>query len=315
MIIIFLKSGENLRGNTKYKQLLKFAICDLPTTKNPNIKSKMSVKTGMNSLLVFLFGVILPTNFLNVYCPKMLKIVLIILTFVFIVIPFRTHAQVILSGTVYDSTKYYGVSGVYVRSTGGSSAFTDSVGNYHISVKETDSVYFTYHNKPTIKFAVQSIANYNEFDISLRVRVNEKYKPLKEIVIFSDYRHDSAENRTSYSKIFDYERPGLKTTSSPGTPPGLDINELINFFHFRKNKQQLAFQRRLIQEEQDRYVNYRFNNLFVKKITGLSGDTLQQYKTEYRPTYAFTVLSNDVDFYEYIFRTAQAFKKEKGIGD
>src|SRR6476646_4465510 len=89
--------------------------------------------------------------------------------------------QILLSGTGYDSTKYYGVSGVYVRSTGGAGSFTDSVGNYHLNVNENDSVYFTYHSKPTLKFPVKSIANYNEFDISLRVRLNEKYKPLREI--------------------------------------------------------------------------------------------------------------------------------------
>jgi hypothetical protein len=276
---------------------------------NDSVNSKMSVKTYSFIHAVFPFSVILRTNFLTVHSPGILKIAVFISISALALFPGKTKAQVILSGTVYDSTKYYSVSGVYVRSTGGTTAFTDSAGNYHISVQESDSVYFTYHNKPTMKFPVQSIGNYNEFDISLRVRVNEKYKPLKEIIIFSNYKHDSTENRLSYAKFFDYEKPGLKTASSPGTPPGLDINELINIFHFRKNKQQLAFKKRLIQEEQDRYVNYRFNNAFVKKITGLSGDTLQQYRSEYRPTYAFTIMSNAVDFYEYIFHTDEAFKK------
>ncbi|MEP6617438.1 MAG: hypothetical protein ABJA57_12700 [Ginsengibacter sp.] len=224
-----------------------------------------------------------------------------------------SQAQVMVSGTVYDSTKYYGVSGVYVKSTGGTGSFTDSAGNYHINVNESDSLFFSYHNKPTIKFPVRLIANYNEFDISLRVRLNEKYKPLKEIIIFSNYRQDSVENRLAYSKIFDYQRPGLRSSSTPGTPPGLDIDELINIFRFRKNKQQLAFQKRLREEEQDRYINYRFNNSFVKKVTGLTGDTLQQYRTEYRPTYAFASMSSDVEFYEFVLHTSEMFKKEKRI--
>ena len=226
---------------------------------------------------------------------------------------FKLKAQVLLSGTVYDSTKYYGVSGVYVKSTGGTGCFTDSAGTYHINVRETDSVSFFYRNKPTVKFPVKTIANYNEFDISLRIGLHEKYKPLKEIVIFSNYKQDSADNRLEYAKYFNYQKPGLRSTSSPGTPPGLDIDELINIFHFRKNKQQLAFQKRLMEDEQDRYINYRFNNVFLKKVTGLTGDTLKQYKLEYRPTYAFTVMSSEVDFYEYIFHTSLAFKKERGI--
>jgi hypothetical protein len=237
-----------------------------------------------------------------------LKVAVLVLTF--FLLSNKVAAQIILSGTVYDSTKYYGVSGVYVKSTGGTGCFTDSVGIYHISVMEIDSVSFFYRNKPTIKFPVKSIVNYNEFDISLRVRIYEKYKPLKEVIVFSNYKQDSAENRLTYSKIFDYQKPGLRSTSTPGTPPGLDIDELINIFHFRRNRQKLAFQKRLIEEEQYRYINYRFNSVFLKKITGLSGDTLKQYKLEYRPTYAFTVMSTDVEFYEYISRTADAFKKE-----
>ena len=247
------------------------------------------------------------------FYPPVSKLKVTVISAAFFLLSAVCKAQIILSGTVYDSTKYYGVSGVYVRSTGGGGSFTDSVGNYHIHVDENDSVYFTYHNKPTLKFPVKSIANYNEFDISLRVRLNEKYKPLKEIVIYSNYKKDSAENRLAYSKIFNYERPGIRSSSTPGTPPGLDIDELINMFHFRKNKQQLAFQKRLLEEEQDRYINYRFNNVYVKKVTGLSGDTLQQYKAEYRPTYFFTIMSSEVDFYEYVFHTAEAFKKERGI--
>jgi hypothetical protein len=92
--------------------------------------------------------------------------------------------QIIVSGTVYDSTKVYSVSGVQVKSTNGSFTFTDSAGIYHIKVSDKDSISFFYGNKPTMKFPVTTISDYGQFDISLRVGVKEKYKPLKEIFIF-----------------------------------------------------------------------------------------------------------------------------------
>lgn len=223
-------------------------------------------------------------------------------------------AQFIVSGTVYDSSGLYGVTGVYVTGTGGSSALTDSVGGYRIKVFENDSIAFYYMNKPTMKFPVHSIINYNQFDISLRVHVREKYRPLKEIFIYAkSHKQDSAENRLDYSKTFNFRKPGLRSSFTPGSPPGLDVDELINIFHFRKNKQTLAFQKRLIEQEQDSYINYRFNSVLIKRITGLSGDTLTKYKSKYRPPYSFVAASNELQFYQYILNTSYEFRKLRGL--
>lgn len=222
--------------------------------------------------------------------------------------------QIIISGTVYDSTKLYVVPGVIIKSTGGGSTITDSLGAYHINTDEKDSISFYYANKPTQKFPVKSISNYNDFDISLQVRVFEKYKLLKEVKIFTkNYRQDSSENRLSYSKIFDYQKPGLHSTYTPGSPPGLDIDELINIFRFRRNKMNLVFQKRLIEEEQDKYVNYKFNNTLIKRVTGLSGVLLDKYKMQYKPSYEFLIIATELEFYEYILNTASQFKKKEGI--
>ena len=222
--------------------------------------------------------------------------------------------QIIVSGTVYDSTKLYAVPGVIVKSTGGGSTITDSLGVYHINTTEKDSISFYYANKPTQKFPVKTISNYNDFDISLQVRVFEKYRLLKEVKIFTkSYRQDSAENRLSYSKVFNYQKPGLRSTYTPGSPPGLDIDELINVFRFRRNKMNLIFQKRLMQEEEDKYVNYKFNSVLLKRVTGLTGASLDKYKMQYKPSYEFLVTAPELEFYEYILNTADKFKKQEGI--
>lgn len=222
--------------------------------------------------------------------------------------------QIAISGTVYDSSKLYVVPDVKVSSTSGSSTMTDSLGAYHIYVSESDSLSFFYNGKSTIKFPVKEINNYTLFDISLRVRVNEKYKLLKGITVFSNtYPRDSLENRITYSKIFGRENPTIRSGYEPGGPAGLDLDELIGMFQFRRNKQNLAFQKRLVKEEQDNYVNYRFNSKTISRITGLTGDKLLKYKTLYRPSYFFVVNSTLTQFYEYILNTCYAFKRQQGI--
>lgn len=224
------------------------------------------------------------------------------------------NSQIIISGTVYDSTKLYVVPFVNVYSTSGASAITDSLGAYHIRVSENDSLNFFFRGKYTVKFPVKEIKNYTAFDISLRVRVNEKYKLLQGITVFSNsYQRDSVENRENYSRIFGSEKPTIRSTYEPGGAAGVDLDALIGIFQFRKNKQNLAFQKRLVLDEQDRYVDYRFSPKTIARITGLRGDTLNRYIKMYRPDYAFVVNSNLTQFYEYILNTSYAFKKENGI--
>lgn len=244
----------------------------------------------------------------------LLRLKKIVFAFLFLSSVQFVHAQIIISGTVYDSTKLYAVQGVIVKSSGGGSTITDSAGVYHINTTEKDSLSFFYNNKPTQKFPVRSITNYTAFDISLQVRVMEKYKYLKEVKIFSkSYRQDSAENRLSYIKIFDYQKPTLRSTMSPGSPPGLDLDELINMFRFRRNKMNLIFQKRLLEQEQDKYVDYKFNTTLLKRVTGLTGAILDKYKIKFRPSYEFISTATELEFYEYILNTSAQFKSQEGL--
>lgn len=222
--------------------------------------------------------------------------------------------QIVISGTVYDSSKLYVIPGVNVYSTSGPAAVTDSLGAYHIKVSETDSLSFFFNGKSTVKFPVKKMNNYTAFDISLRVRVNEKYKLLRDITVFSNTYHlDSLENRVTYKKIFNSEKPTIRSNYEPGGPAGVDLDALIGIFQFKKNKQNLAFQKRLIQDEQDRFIDYRFSSKTITRITGLKGDMLLAYKKLYRPSYYFVTISSLAEFYQYILNTSYAFKKEWGV--
>ncbi len=226
----------------------------------------------------------------------------------------KAFAQVTISGTVYDSTKLYVVPNVDVFSTSGAHTITDSLGAYHITASEKDSLSFFYKGKFTVKFPVKTIGNYTAFDISLQVRIKDKYKLLQGITVFGNtYQSDSAENREEYAKIFNYEKPGIHSTFEPGGAAGLDLDGLIEMFNKKKKRENLAFQRRLLEDEQDRYVEYRFSPQVVQRITGLKGDTLARYRKLYMPTYEFVVSSSLTDFYQYILNTSYAFKKEEGI--
>jgi hypothetical protein len=212
-----------------------------------------------------------------------------------------------IMGTVYDSSRNYPMESVTVLSTSGKGTMTNAEGHYEIDVEETDSIWFSYLNKPTRKFPVQKIINPFEFDISIQVNV----PVLKEVKIRPrNYKLDSMQNRLDYAKIFNYQKPKIKTvTSQYGVGAGFDLDEIINMFRFRRNRSMAAFQKRLLQEEHDKFVDHRFNKALVRRLTLLEGNQLDSFMRIFRPSYMFTNLSGDYEFQQYIKTALYRFKR------
>ncbi|MBO9658504.1 MAG: hypothetical protein J7527_06740 [Chitinophagaceae bacterium] len=223
----------------------------------------------------------------------------------------QANAQYKIKGTVYDSTKTYAVPSVSVLSTSGKGTVTNSNGDYEIEVNEKDSIWFSYLNKPTVKFPVLKITSPHAFDISIQLSITV----MKEVKIRQrNYRQDSIQNREDYAKIFDYEKPGLKIGSRPaytGTPvaAGFDLESIIEIFNFKKKRQMASFQRRLIQQEQDKYVDHRFSKALVRRLTGLDSAGLANFMVAYRPPYEFTIMLGEYDFQKYIKDSYERYRR------
>lgn len=190
------------------------------------------------------------------------------------------------------------MASVTVLSTSGRGTVTNEDGYYEIDVMEKDSIWFSYLNKPTMKFPVLKIANPMAFDISIQVNV----PVMKEVKIRQkNYRLDSIQNRLDYAKIFNYEKPKLKPTiSNYGAGVGFDLDEIINMFRFKRNRSMAAFQKRLLDQEQDNFIDHRFSKALVRRLTLLSEPALDTFMKLYRPSYRFTLLAGDYDFQRFI---------------
>lgn len=239
-----------------------------------------------------------------------------ILLYIFLLLAaHNSFAQLQISGTVYDSTRRNLVEGVQVLCTCGTMTFTDSVGNYTLFAGEKDSIFFFFRNKPTQMFPVSVIKTPGQFDIAINLFVPGKYKQLKEIIVYGkNRRQDSIDNRIAYDKIFNYDKGGLRfSSSSPesGFGAGIDLDALINVFRFRRNKMAARFQQRLIKEEQDRYIEYRFNKTIVKRLTTLKdGEGLDRFMVEYKPEYELLTQILDIELYQYIQAAAKDFLRK-----
>ena len=62
----------------------------------------------------------------------------------------------------------------------------------------------------------------------------------------------------------------------------------------------LSFQQRLLQDEQDKYIDHRYSKFLVKRLTNLEGKELDDFMNFYRPSYEETLAMNDLELGYYI---------------
>lgn len=223
----------------------------------------------------------------------------------------ETRAQYFkLRGVVYDSTRSYPIISVSVLTTSGKGTVTDANGRYEIDVKETDSIWFSYLNKPTIKYPVAKIFDASRFDIAIHINI----PTLKEVIVKPrNYKLDSIQNRLDYAKAFDWQKPKLKANVSGdmGSAVGFDLNEIIRMFQFRKNKSAASFQERLLNEEREKFIDHRFSKALVLRLTGLIGNERDSFMLRCRPIYEFCLYAGEYDFQLYIKQCYETYKLEK----
>ncbi|WP_207511352.1 hypothetical protein [Longitalea luteola] len=201
---------------------------------------------------------------------------------------------------------------VSVMSTGGTGTTTDSLGRYSLYVRDTDSIWFSYLGKGTPKYPVASIPNQQNFEISLHVNVTE-LKPI--MVKQRNYHLDSIANREEYAKAFNYKKPGLGivTPTTQNAAVGVDLDQLIDVFNFRKNRRMAAFRDRLIEEEKEKYIDHRFSRPLVVRLTGLRGAELDTFMKRYRPDLVFIESATDYELQSYIKQCFEKYTRLKQI--
>ncbi len=208
----------------------------------------------------------------------------------------------IVEGTVYDQYNRKPLEGVSVIKTGNRGVVTDSLGRYAINVQTGDSLWFSFLGKNTVKYFVDTITNAANFDLAIHIDA----RLLPDVKVrSSNYRLDSLLNRQYYAKAFAFKKPGLSISTTPNYVPGglsvgFDLNEIINMFRFKHNRRMMSLQERLLAQEQDKYIDYRFSKRFVSQLTGLKGDELLDFMEYYRPNFFMLTQVNEIELGYYI---------------
>ena len=218
-------------------------------------------------------------------------------------------AQVVeIKGAVYDGSQQYAMQGVSVVSTSGIGTKTDSVGRYKLMVPLSDSIVFSYLGRGTAKYPVKDMPRGYPFDVSLQITMDT----LPDAIVRSpNYRMDSLANRQEYAKAFDYSKGvmhNMKLERRAGFGIGLDLDMLLNP---KANREMETLQSRLVWEEQDKYIEHRWNKSVVKRVTGLESPALDSFMRQYRPSYDFIEsCKTEYEFYKYIQEWGKFFEED-----
>lgn len=248
------------------------------------------------------------------------KIILIIfLVFAFSFSSNTSFAQNnVIEGNVYDQTGYIPIPGVKVQTKSGYKTRTDSLGAYRVVIIPKDSLWFTYDNKSTHRYGTDTIANRGQFDLSIYIKGPWDKEWLPPVFIEDTYKQDSIDRRREYASLFNPDVGGLKINKNAHAQGGfgvsVDFDEIVNAFKFAKNKRAKMYQNFIIKDEQYRYVDHRFSELRVKRITGITDKKeLEKFRNIYWPDFLKLKAMSDVNLDQYIRICYKHFVKNKPI--
>ena len=125
---------------------------------------------------------------------------------------------------------------------------------------------------------------------------------------FSNYQLDSVDRRKEYAWVYGHENtPKLAKDRQGADGVGVTLNIFRNTSSAAK--QRIKLEKRLEKEEEEYYVDSRYNKDYVSKITKLKGDSLSEFMRKFRPSYDYCRKAANVDILVYISDSYKTYMK------
>jgi hypothetical protein len=215
--------------------------------------------------------------------------------------------QQFLTGKIYKRNSEETLLSVSIHNiTGNRYDLSEEDGSYHIQAAPGDHIAFSSvgYRADTLTVTASLLTAACPIYLDIRpqtlqaVRVGE----------FSNYQLDSMDRRKEYAWVYGQSNtPHIAPDRQGADGVGVTMNI------FRKSgsaaKQRIHLEKRLQKEEEDYYVDFRYNSDYVTKITHLKGDSLKQFMQRYRPSYDYCRKAANVDILVYINDSYKQYMK------
>lgn len=238
----------------------------------------------------------------------------------------NANAQNYIVGRVTSGmTEGEPLDNIMLETSSGATSFTDGSGMFTIQYAPHDTLFFYYQGKRTVSYLTDTIPHENfyvplfmvknrvmegaksRFNRALLPAVDTAYNNVT--VTARNYSQDSLARRQEYANAFGYTKPKMKF-GKDWTPLSLNVGKLYETLNKSKKKQNQMLKDNLINEEQEGYIENRFNRSFIKKYLGenVSEEVLEDYMKKKRPKFEEIQGASDLELIDYIRRTYAQYK-------
>jgi len=210
------------------------------------------------------------------------------------------YSQTIMKGEVIDLENGTFLENVNVKNIFTQKGMTiQKDGQFQLLIKRGELVEFSRIGYQTVRIRILSEKEpdfykivMNKAPIMLR-EVDIRGKPL-------DFKKDSMRYREVYDLVLRKERQ-----------EEVDMRSMPLAMLSKKNRQEWAFQEMYQKWEQEKYIDFTFNEKLVARITYLKDEELKQFMKRYRPDYEFVRTATDYEYLDYIKSCYYVYKKGK----
>jgi hypothetical protein len=222
-------------------------------------------------------------------------------------VPGTALSQQQLAGKIRLQSTNEILAGVTVSNRGlGQHNISDMGGNYRIAARFGDTLIISSAGYLTDTLVVSQNMLAAEYTVFLHEKVVAL--PAVRITETNSYQLDSLERHEDYAWLLDKKHPvKLWNEKRPGDGPGLSFSPIGYYSRGEVRKRRLK--KRLKQEEEDYYIDFRFSRAKVAMLTGLKGDSLQMFMIRFRPGYKWCRNANTMDILLYINDKLVLFRK------
>lgn len=175
--------------------------------------------------------------------------------------------------------------------------FTDSNGHFSIEARKGELIEIRLAGYKTTRFRISQghIPPFFKIYMDKIVVLNTDRYAYSNL---TQYQIDSIKSHELYRAALDYPRmSAFEQIESPFTALS------------RSNQMKWRFQESYALFEQEKYIDFTFNENLIRQLTGLEGADLSKYMKRYRPSYDALRNMSLYDYYSYIRYTAERYRK------
>jgi hypothetical protein len=213
---------------------------------------------------------------------------------------FFADAQSLIKGEIKDFGNNIFLSDVNVRNIYSQQGMTiKGDGLFEVVVKKGELIEFTKVGYQSIRIRITNEKEPSYYKLEMKKvpielrEVDINGKPL-------EFKKDSIRYRQVYDIILRKDKQ-----------EDIDMRSMPLAMLSRKNREEWAFQKMYARWEDNKYIDFTFNERLVSRITYLEGEELDEFIKLYRPSVEFLRNASEYEYLDYIKHCYYQYKRNK----